>query len=168
MVIRVMHSYNQLSVLLPIKDTIKGKKAQIKNRKRNALSSSLSALVPWVRPLFLSTNCSHSMQFPPILPDDPEAVLGGLLWGPWGSPAILSTPRRPTRCSNFGADSLESIWGRCLLCRRQQPVAEPQQSSRNPPKRCTKGSATGIQQKAANQHLQHHRLPDPWSVQSSS
>lgn len=143
MVIRVMHSYNQLSVLLPIKDTIKGKKAQIKNRKCNALSSSLSAFMPWVRPLFLSTNCSHSMQFPPILPDDPEAVLGGLLWRPWGSPAILSTPRRPTRCSNFGADSLESIWGRCLLCRRQQPVAEPQQSSRNPPQEVHKGQCHG-------------------------
>lgn len=104
----------------------------------------------------------------PILSGDPEAVLGGLLWGPWGSPAIPSTFRRPSHCSNFGADSLESIRGRRLLCRHQQPVAEPQQSNRNPLKRCTKGSATRTQQKAANQRPQHHRLPDPWSVQSSS
>lgn len=44
----------------------------------------------------------------------------------------------------------------------------PSKAAETPPKRCTKGSATGTQQKAANQHLQHHRLPDPWSVQSSS
>lgn len=65
MVIRVMHRYNQLSVLLPIKDTIKGKKAQIKTRRHNTLSSCLSALRPQVRLLCLSTNCSLSMPFLP-------------------------------------------------------------------------------------------------------
>lgn len=60
-----MHRYNQLSVLLPIKDTIKGKKAQIKTRRHNTLSSCLSALRPQVRLLCLSTNCSLSMPFLP-------------------------------------------------------------------------------------------------------
>lgn len=147
-----MHRYNQLSVLLPIKGAIKGKKAQIKNQK-----TQCSVLLPFSPETTGQAVMSEHKLFPfnavpPVLVGDPEAVLGGSLWGPRGSPAILSTPRSPTRCSNFGVDSFESMWGRCLLCRHQQPVAEPQQSNRSPPERCTEGSAKRTQQKAADQH----------------
>lgn len=106
---------------------------------------SLSSLVCWLPPREQSQGCrarqlpGHSQPAEQLSqaagsPAHSIAAVGS------GQPhddarATIGVQGPTTRCSNFSTNSLASIWGRRLLCRRRQPAASgraPTTATANP------------------------------------